>query len=125
MTNDEIAAALFAALAGQDEAAVRRLCAPTFRLRQNGGAPMSLDALLAFNAAVGRVVRDFRYENAVRAATPAGFVEEHAVRGALSGGKTFDLTVCVVADVKDGQVTDVREYFDSAAAKDLAAALRA
>lgn len=123
MDHGEIAKQLFAALARQDDAAVRRLCAPDMRVRQNNGRPMSLDTLLRFNAAVGRVVKDFRYEDAVRSATGAGFVEEHAVRGTLPDGKALDLAVCVVADVKDGRVTDVREYLDSAAAAGLSAAL--
>lgn len=124
MDNAEIARQLFAALAGQDEAAVRRLCAPDMRVRQNNDRPMSLDRLLRFNAAVGRVVKDFRYEDAVRSATDTGFVEEHAVRGTLPDGTALELAVCVVATVKDGKVTDVREYLDSAAAAGLAAALR-
>lgn len=124
MDNAEIAKQLFAALAGQDEAAVRRLCAPDMRVRQNTARPMSLDTLLRFNAAVGRAVKDFRYEDAVRSATGTGFVEEHAVRATLPDGTALDLAVCVVATVKDGKVTDVREYLDSAAAVGLSAALR-
>ena len=118
-----IAERLFAALAAHDDPAVRDLCAPDLRVRQNGARPMNLETLLRFSGAVGRVVPDFHYCNAVRSATATGFVEEHSVRGTLPGGKTLDLTVCVVADIRDGKVTDVREYFDSAAAKDLAAAL--
>lgn len=124
MTNADIAAALFAALAAQDEKTVRGLCAPTFRVRQNDGAPMDLDTLLRFNAAVGRVVTGFRYVDAVRSATATGFVEEHGVKGTLPGGQPLDLAVCVVADITDGKVTQVREYFDSAAAQGLVAALR-
>lgn len=123
MDNAEIAKQLFAALAGQDEAAVRHLCAPDMCVRQNNGRPMSLETLLRFNAAVGRVVTDFRYEDAVRSATATGFVEEHAVRGTLPDGKALELAVCVVDSVKDGRVTDVREYVDSAASAGLAAAL--
>jgi len=93
MDNAEIAKQLFAALAGQDEAAVRR------------------------------AVKDFRYEDAVRSTTETGFVEEHAVRGTLPDGTALELAVCVVATVKDGRVTDVREYLDSAASIGLAAAL--
>lgn len=124
MDNAEIAKQLFAALAGQDEAGVRRLCAPDMRVRQNNGRPMSLDTLLRFNAAVGRTVKEFRYEDAVRCATDTGFVEEHAVRGTLPDGTALELAVCIVATVKDGLVTDVREYLDSAASTGLAAALK-
>jgi len=123
MDNAEIAKQLFAALAAQDEAAVRRICAPDMRVRQNNGRPMSLDSLLKFNRKVGAAVTGFRYEDAVRSVTETGFVEEHAVRGTLPDGAALDLAVCVVATVKDGRVTDVREYLDSAASTGLAAAL--
>lgn len=92
-------------------------------MRQNNGQPLGLATLLVFNAAVGRVVKDFRYDDAVRSDTASGFVEEHAVRGTLPSGKTLHLVVCVVADVRGDKVSDVRENFDSAAAADLIAAL--
>lgn len=123
MTNTEIAAALFEALARNDAEAVRGLCAPDMQVRQNDGTPMSLESLLRFNAKVQRVISGFGYHETVRSATEAGFVEEHAVRGVAPGGKAFSFTVCVVADVRDGKVTSVREYVDTAAAADLIAAL--
>ena len=123
MGNAEIAKALFEAFAAKDDQAVRSLCAPDLRARQNNGAPMDLETLLTFNRAVHAVVKDFRYADAIRAATATGFVEEHAVRGTLPGGQTLDLAVCVVADVRDGKITELREYVDTAAAADLIAAL--
>lgn len=124
MDHAEIASALFAALAANDDQAVRALCAPDMRVRQNNGAAMDLDTLLRFNGAVHRAVKDFRYEDAVRSATAIGFVEEHAVRGTLPDGTTVDIAVCVVATVSAGKVTDVREYLDTGAAAGLIAALR-
>ena len=84
---------------------------------------MGLDALLKFNRAVHSVVKGFCYVGAVRSATATGFVEEHAVRGVLENGEAINLAVCVVADVHDGKVTEVREYLDTAAAAGLVAAL--
>lgn len=84
---------------------------------------MTLDEVLAFNAAVHGVLENFRYADAVRSSTGSGFVEEHAVRGTLPDGRELDLAVCVVADVSDGTVTEVREYFDSATAAGLIEAL--
>jgi ketosteroid isomerase-like protein len=124
MDNSEIAAALFGAFAKRDDQTVRNLCSPDLHARQNNGKPMDVATLLAFSAAVTGVVKDFRYCDPVRSATNTGFVEEHAVRGTLSSGKTFDLAICVVADVNDGKITDMREYFDTAAAAGLIAALK-
>jgi len=37
-------------------------------------------------------------------------VEEHRVRGTLPDGSDLELAVCVVADVRNGAVSDTREY---------------
>jgi len=124
MNNAEISKGLFEALAGQDDETVRRLCAPEFRALQNNGRPLDLDTLLRFNAGVGRIVTEFRYTDAVRAATATGFVEEHVVRGVLPNGEALEVAVCAIGEVKDGKVTILREYFDSKAAAGLVAALR-
>ena len=123
MDNTKLAEALFEALAKCDDDAVRKLCARDFRANQNGGPAMDLETLLGFNAAVHKVVRDFRYENPVRSATATGFVEEHAVRGKLADGSPLELHVCVVAELSDGKVKAVREYVDNRAAAGLIRAL--
>ena len=124
MDNAAVARALFDALAADDDAMVRALCAPGFVLRQNGGPAMDVAMLLRFNRRVHGIVSGFRYEDVVCAATATGFVEEHAVRGTLADGNALELAACVVADVVDGRVTLVREYVDTAAATPLLAALR-
>lgn len=124
MGNEEIAKALFEAFAAKDDQGVRNLCAPDLRARQNNGKAMDLGTLLGFNRAVHGVVKNFRYEDAVRSATAAGFVEEHLLRGTLPDGTTINLALCVVADMHDGKITELREYFDSASAAGLIAALR-
>jgi len=124
MDNAQVAVSLFDAFTKGDAVAVRKLCAPDLRASQNGGATMNLETLLGFTSAVLKVVKGFRYEDAVRSATASGFVEEHAVRGTLPDGTRFDLAVCVVAVVTGGKITDIREYFDSKAAEGLVKALR-
>ena len=123
MDNVAIATALFAALAADDAATVRRLCAADFTLVQNGGAPMGLEQLLRLNAAVHRVVPGFGYSEAYCSPTTSGFVEEHVAGGTMADGTVLRLTLCVVADVTGGRVSHVREYFDSAAAARLVTAL--
>lgn len=123
MRNEELAQALFAAFAKGDAESVRRLCAPNFEARQNNGPVMTLEPLLEFALAVYNIVKDFRYEDAVRSETSSGFVEEHNVRGTLPDGSEIDLAVCVVAEVREGKVVNVREYFDSASAAGLIRAM--
>ncbi len=123
MDNAQIAEALFAALAANDADAVRSLCALNFQLVQNGAAPINLEALLKFNAMVHKAVPGWGYGDAIRASTTSGFVEEHTAGGTLPSGDVLRLPVCIVAEVVAGRVTHVREYFDSAIAAPLMAAL--
>ncbi len=123
MRNDELARALFEAFEQGDAESVRHLCTPNFEARQNNGPVMTLEPLLEFALAVYKVVKDFRYEDVVCSETTRGFVEEHTVRGTLPDGDKIDLAVCVVADVQNGKVSNVREYFDSASASGLVNAL--
>lgn len=123
MDNTELCEALFDSFAKGDEERVRVLCTADMQARQNNNPPMDLDSLLDFSKSVHRVVDDFRYEDAKRSETATGFVEEHSVRGVLPDGSQLDLAVCVVADVRDGKVCDLREYLDLSAASGLIAAL--
>ncbi len=119
-----LAEALFAAFEAGDAEAVRGLCASDFVARQNNSPRMDLDTVLGFSAAVLGVVEHFRYEDAVRSETSSGFVEEHRVRGTLPDGTELDLAVCVVADVRNGKVSHLREYVDGVAAAPLLDALQ-
>ena len=123
MENVELAEALFAGFASGDESSVRKLCSPGLRAIQNHGKPLTLDTLLEFSLAVHGLVENFRYEDAIRNATAEGFVEEHSVRGTLPDGSELRLAACVVAVVEAGRITELREYFDGAAARGLAKAL--
>lgn len=124
MTNTDIAAAFFSALAAEDEQALRAICSYDVKPQQNGGPPLTLDTLLGFAKAVHSVVADFRYAEVVRSETSSGFVQEHVIRGALPNGKEVALAVCVVGDVQNGKITSVREYFDSASAADVLGAMQ-
>jgi ketosteroid isomerase-like protein len=119
----DIAKAFFVATAAGDEAAIRSVSSVDLKASQNGAPPMGVDALVRFAAAVKRATPDFRYENAVRADTHTGFVEEHDVCGTLPDGSQMRVAVCVVADVSDGKITSLREYLDSTAASGLIKAL--
>ena len=123
MENTELSKALFTAFENDDAETVRSLCSPDMRISQNNGPPMDLDTLLAFSHSVHRVLRGFRYEDAIRSRTETGFVEEHDLRGRLPDDSELSLAGCVVAVVSDGKVRQVREYFDGAAAAGLIKAL--
>jgi len=44
-----------------------------------------------------------------------GFVQQHVLVGTLPGGKEVSLAACIVCSVRDGHITRLDEYFDSAA----------
>lgn len=125
MTNVDIATALFTAFASGDADAARSLCALNLTASQNGGPQMDLETVLHFAIAVKTAAPDFRYEEAICSDTGTGFVEEHRVRGTFTNGGEIDLTVCIVAEVEDGKITVLREYFDPAGAAAIAAVLGA
>jgi len=124
MDNIKIARLFFTSLEVADLETARSLCADSFRGTQNGGAPMDADTLMGFTQMVHKVVPDFRYENAVCQATDNGFVEEHDVCGTLPDGSTFKLMLCVVGEVRGGEITALREYVDTGAAAGLMKALQ-
>jgi ketosteroid isomerase-like protein len=44
-----------------------------------------------------------------------GFVQQHVLVGTLPSGKEVSLAACIVCSVRDGHITRLDEYFDSAA----------
>lgn len=48
-------------------------------------------------------------------AFPGGFVQQHVLEGTRKDGKQVSLSACIVCRVKNGKITRLDEYFDSAA----------
>src|SRR5438552_18278491 len=55
-----------------------------------------------------------RYADRRLSATPDGFVQQHVLKATLSNGKAVELPACIVCEVKNGKITRLDEYFDSA-----------
>jgi ketosteroid isomerase-like protein len=123
MDNVDMAEALFRAFENSNEAAVRELCSPTLKAIQNHRPAMDLESLMSFTLNVNSIVKDFHYEDAIRCATPSGFVEEHSVRGTLPDGSPLQIAACVVGEVRDGKIVELREYLDGSTARGLIKAL--
>ncbi|HEX2591283.1 MAG TPA: nuclear transport factor 2 family protein [Rhizomicrobium sp.] len=60
-------------------------------------------------------ISDRRYENRRTYAFPGGFVQQHRLTGVRKDGEKVQLDACLVCLVKDGRITRLDEYFDSAA----------
>ena len=54
------------------------------------------------------------YDNRRVEIFPGGFVQQHVLRGVRGDGAKVALPACIVCAVKDGKITRLDEYFDSA-----------
>jgi ketosteroid isomerase-like protein len=110
-----VAERLFDAIPKGDLEAVRALYAPDARIWHNhDGIVQDPAANLQVLGWVVKNIRDIRYEQVRREATPTGFVQQHVMRGTAPGGKPFELAACIVCTVVDGRITRLDEYLDSA-----------
>lgn len=123
-SHTDLARALFDAFAAGDAEAARVVCAPDMQGNQNDGPFAPLDAVLHFAVAVKQIAPDFRYEDIICSATQTGFVEEHRVCATFPSGDTLNVMIAIIGTVEDGKITQLREYFDSAAGAPLAKALQ-
>jgi ketosteroid isomerase-like protein len=49
-----------------------------------------------------------------RHATPTGFAQQHVLRLTFPDGRTADLPAAIFVEVRDGRVTRIDEYLDTA-----------
>ena len=55
-----------------------------------------------------------RYADRRLKAYPGGFVQQHVLRARRADGAERSLPACVICEVRDGRITRLDEYFDSA-----------
>jgi ketosteroid isomerase-like protein len=55
-----------------------------------------------------------RYANPRLLTTPRGFVQQHVLEATRIDGRKLSLPACVIAEVEDGRITRLEEYFDTA-----------
>ena len=61
-----------------------------------------------------RAVSDLRYDVVRRAGTPDGVLQQHVLRGRLPNGADVELHAAMYLQVRDGRITRIEEYLDSA-----------
>lgn len=111
----EVAETLFSAIEAGDVAAVRNLYAPDIVVWHNHdqveqSARVNLRVL---EWLVGNV-QNIRYDEIRRERTDSGFVQQHVLCGTTRGGKPVSIPACMIVTVKDGRITRIDEYLDSA-----------
>jgi ketosteroid isomerase-like protein len=57
---------------------------------------------------------EFRYVDVKRLPTPNGFVQQHTLLITMPDGRKIRDVCCCVCDVKDGRITHIDAYHDSA-----------
>ena len=111
-----LAANFFAAIERGDLEAVQAIYAPDAVIWHNtdniaGTVADNLKTLADFI----KFVPERRYTEQRLDVFDDGFAEQHLLKGKLRSGKEVSLAACIVCRVKDGRITRLDEYFDSAA----------
>jgi ketosteroid isomerase-like protein len=111
----EVAERLFAAIEAGDIDAVRELYDPDVEVWHNtDGVAQRRDENLATLAWVHRNLSGVRYEDIRRSATDDGFVQRHVFSATNRAGRRIEVPACIVVTVRDGRITRLDEYLDSA-----------
>lgn len=114
-TNLEVCEQLFSAIMRADIDAVRAIYAPDAVIwHNNDQAEQTPDQNLRTLAWVTRNVRELRYDDMRRQETASGFVQQHILRGTAPNGAPLEIPACIICEVKDGRITRLEEYLDSA-----------
>jgi ketosteroid isomerase-like protein len=114
-SNLELCDQLFAAIMRGDTDAVRAIYAPDAVIwHNNDQVEETPERNLRVLGWVSKNIKDIRYEDMRRHETPTGFVQQHVLRGIAPNGAALEIPACIVCEVKDGHITRLDEYLDSA-----------
>lgn len=113
---EALARRFFDAIERGDVDEVRSIYAPDAVIWHNtdGIETTPAENVAVLTAFVGRI-SERRYEARRLQAFPGGFVQQHVLTGVRRDGRRLQLPACLVCSVKDGRITRLDEYFDSAA----------
>lgn len=115
----EVAERFFRAVEAGDVEAIRAIYAPDARIwHNNDRLEQSVDQNLRVLAWVAKNLTSRHYRVQRRVAIPGGFMQQHVLEAETAGGP-FSMPACVVCEVRDGRITRLEEYLDSAQANHL------
>jgi|SRR5579885_182778 ketosteroid isomerase-like protein len=112
----DVADRLFTAIERGDVDAIRNIYAPDARIWHNfDEIEQTVDQNLAVLRWVVENIGEISYSEIRRYPTPAGFIQQHVLRGRLkSTGRAIAIPACIVCTVANGRITRLDEYLDSA-----------
>ncbi len=111
----ELADRFFAAIEAGDIATVREVYAPDAEIWHNtDGLVQSPDDNARTLGWIAANLRDVSYTKVKRSATEDGFVQQHVLVATNRAGERIEVPACIVTTVRDGRITRLDEYLDSA-----------
>lgn len=115
-----VAERFMAALNVADAEAVRGVYAPDARIWHNFDDKLqTVEENIKSMHWMHSKLSNLNYDIQHRMAIQDGFLQLHILRGTLASGKPFALHACAICTVKDGRITDLKEYLDTGQAKPL------
>ncbi|MEE4360719.1 MAG: nuclear transport factor 2 family protein [Pseudomonadales bacterium] len=109
----KLAETLFDALERGDRDRVRDLYAADIVVWHNfDGIEQDRDANLKVLDWMISTLEGIRYEILRREPLADGFLQQHVLHGRMPDGRTLAIPACIVARVRDGQITRIDEYLD-------------
>jgi ketosteroid isomerase-like protein len=123
MATDHLAFAerFMAGIQSGDAEAVRACYAPDAKIWHNiDGVEQSVEDNLKSLRWFARKLPDRFYRVQRREALSDGFLQQHVLEATLPDGTAWTMSACVVVRMKDGLITRLDEYLDSAETKALA-----
>jgi ketosteroid isomerase-like protein len=123
---DEIVVRFFAALEAGDIDTLREIYAPDALIWHNDDLiEQPVEDNLKVLRGLHRAVSGLRYDIVRRVPTPDGVLQQHVLRGRLANGAEVELHAAMYLQVRDGHITRVEEYLDSAKRSSIRAAREA
>ena len=114
-TTDEVADAVFDAIERGDIARLTHLWADDIEVwHSNDGIVQDKAQNLAVLGFMAEHTASIEYVDPIRDLTATGFVQRHVLRLTFADGRVAELPIAIFAAVRDGQVTRIDEYVDSA-----------
>jgi uncharacterized protein len=126
VTSEDTVIRFFAAIEAGDIDMVRAIYAPDALIWHNDDLiEQPVDENLKVLAGLHKAVSGLRYEVIRRAPAADGVIQQHVLRGTLPNGQEVSLHAAMYLQVKDGHVTRIEEYLDSAKRSSIRAAREA
>jgi uncharacterized protein len=124
--NEELVLRFFAALEAGDIDTVREIYAPDAVIWHNDDLiEQPVEDNLKVLQGLHRAVSDLHYEIVRRVPAPDGLLQQHVLRGRLPDGSDVALHAAMYLQVRDGHITRIEEYLDSAKRSSIRAAREA